>query len=160
MSTISAAAVDIASRPWQSCGPQRGSSRGSQSPSRQELGDGVYMIFSHMAFADGQPLGAGALDSDRSMGVLHFRFPIRKRTCCSSSVRRSLLASPRPCSTRRCAYASAYRCDCRLSRARSWILSLIGDGIWFFLLFVSQIVIPNASRSPRLSVFPDPRWQT
>ena len=122
--------------------------------------DGGYVIFSHIAFAQGEPWGSRALHTSGPLGFLRFPYFYRP-TYVLLLVGNAVIAT----AVALLLYHLAGRGMSAWVRlpfvaGAVWTLSLSDDAIWLFALLVSQVLIPEVSRSRRWTLWPDTRWLT
>jgi hypothetical protein len=120
--------------------------------------DGAYLIFSHIAFAQGEPWGTTALHTAGPLGFLRFHYfypathPLLLLASALVAVAAALLADEIV------RWHMNTWARFTLVAAVIWILSVGEDAVWLFLLLVSQVLLPRSSRQPNWSLWPDIRW--
>jgi hypothetical protein len=102
--------------------------------------DSAYVIFSHIAFANGEPWGTVALHTSGPLGFLRFPFfyaPTyvwlligNAAIAATAALLLDYLATSRLRSWARLPFVAG----------AIWVLALSDDGVWLFLLLVSQLV--------------------
>lgn len=120
--------------------------------------DGAYVIFSHIAFSEGQPWGTSTLHTSGPLGFL--RFPVfYEPTYFLLLFGNALVAA-----------ATALLLDHLVGRgvalwarlpivaAATWMLSISDEGIWLIAFPVSQLLIPKVTPSRRWSLRPQADW--
>ena len=110
--------------------------------------DAASTIFSHIAFTEGAPWGATALHTSGPLGFL--RFPVfyeptyvlllvgNGAIAATAALLLYEIARPRLSLWARVPFVIV----------ATWVLSVSDDAVWLFLLLVSQILVPEVTRSP------------
>ena len=122
--------------------------------------DAGYTIFSHIAFAEGKPWGAGALHTSGPLGFLRFPFfypPTYALLLLGGAALATTLALLLDEVARR-NLPTWLRLP--LVVALTWILSFNDEAGWLLVLLMSQVLIPEVPRPQRWSLRPDARWLT
>jgi hypothetical protein len=127
-------------------------------PFVQRPSDGAYVIFSHIAFAQGEPWGSSALHTSGPLGFLRFPFFYRPTYVLLLLGNAAIAAAVALLLYHLAGLGMAIWARLPFVALAMWTFSLSDDAVWLFALLVSQLLIPEVNRSQRWSLRPDARW--
>lgn len=110
--------------------------------------DGAYVIFSHIAFAEGEPWGSSALHTSGPLGFLLFPFFHRPTYVLLVLGNAAVAAAVALLLYHLAGLGMATWARLPFVAGATWAFSLSDDAVWLFALLVSQLLIPEVSRSP------------
>jgi len=126
----------------------------------QKPNDAAYTLFSHIAFAQGAPWGTHTLHTSGPLGFLRFPqyyAPTYELLLLGNAV---LAAAAALLLYHLLQRGLARWALLSVIAGATWVLSQGDDGVWLFLLLVSQLLIPEVERAARWSLRPPERWVT
>jgi hypothetical protein len=126
----------------------------------QRASDAGYVIFSHIAFAQGEPWGSSTLHTSGPLGFLRFPFFYRPTYVLLLLGNAAIAAAVALLLYHLTGLGVPTWARLPFVAGATWTFSLSDDPVWLFALLVSQLLIPGVSRSQHWSLRPDPRWLT